>query len=1359
MKNAFRVFSKSELAGMNLDNMLDELIAITGAGFIQLFFDPVAGKKFAGNVHRFNTNAGLTEAVKRGIRNLSLELAEDQPVIHISRTGLQFEKQQGLNLEPFQQLVCIPIKEGPREIVLKLGFLEEVNNADELIIDLQACGDHIIGAINQYKLERSDKERKFLLAFSAAVSSIKNKTQLSKAINYHLKNYLDFTYATLFVLNNEGDTVVNYFNDPEARGNGSPFREHISVAKYPVSDPGAGEDLAAAFNFHEISETHDVLPYLHHHHAGTNGLVVNLRPEDDVIAHLALVFERKYPPDQDILMIIANLLSTAFAKLQAEELSAEREAESELLQSLNIDFASIKDKKDLLKIIHYKLKKLFDFGHHWVAVLNEDQLTMTSFLQDPMSNAKDHPKYRQMLTARYTTNDRVFNKVLLSKDAHVFDLDQLNARASMPEYMAILYESGIRKVAMIGLQVGARIIGVWAICLTADQAMTDRQLNLIKTISNQLSIAVDNIIAGLAVMEKEAEREKLLEFSFSLTSIRNRSHLLRAVRNNLKKIVSFGELVILVSNENVPGSSIFLNTMELPDDVETPEAQKTRNSYFERIFESGDLVVFNNQNIRSDCSTNMVGLGLKENSYNIGLFFMYVNTGQTYTDHDLELIKGIAYQLSPAVANVLANEDIQNREKEKELLLALNTDITAVRYPEEVFRVITRRLKNFIGFSHMLISKIDKDKLTVSAFLIDELTSNMEEPAFQQSLESYPIADIVFGEVLQRSRPAVFDLVRMQSHGTLPAYLQAGFENGAQQVVIARLAKGVEVYGCWFLFFDDTLPIANSKLELLESMANQISIAMANMTANQEIARREQEKARLLSFSNAIASVRDKHILARILKQQLKEIFDIKDYIIHYLSDDKQKHMPVLFDPDAGFANYPDFKKLLNNWNDVNDGIFNKILAVDEPVFFDIDECFNQPGSPGYLKTAKAINLQQMIGVSIRLGQENIAVMNFIHHDYARVIEQYHLFKCILSQIALGISNMMANEKVSRQLEEINNYRHQLEEEKIYLKEEIETTLNYAEIVGESPLMQKVFRLVAQVAPSDSTVLLLGETGTGKELIARAIHNNSPRKNKLMVKVNCAALPVNLIESELFGHERGSFTGATERRLGKFELANNGTLFLDEIGEMPLDLQVKLLRALQEREIERVGGNATIKVNVRVIAATNRDLEKEMQEGRFRKDLYYRLNIFPIELPPLRDRKEDIPLLAIYFIQRFAKKAGKDILTLTNRALQELVQYKWPGNIRELEHLIERSVLLAPGDTIKQVHLPAAQQQPAITAEPEFVIKTIDEHERDAILKTLSYCSGRIGGSGGAAMLLGLPTSTLNSRMKRLGIRKEHISR
>jgi len=347
-------------------------------------------------------------------------------------------------------------------------------------------------------------------------------------------------------------------------------------------------------------------------------------------------------------------------------------------------------------------------------------------------------------------------------------------------------------------------------------------------------------------------------------------------------------------------------------------------------------------------------------------------------------------------------------------------------------------------------------------------------------------------------------------------------------------------------------------------------------------------------------------------------------------------------------------------------------------------------------------------------------------------------------------------EKISKQLAEISQYKEQLEEETSYLKEEIQTTQNYGDIIGESPAIKKIFKLVSQVAMSDSTVLILGETGTGKELIARAIHNNSSRKNKLMVKVNCAALPPGLIESELFGHERGSFTGATEQRLGKFELANNSTLFLDEIGEMPIDLQVKLLRVLQEREIERVGGSKTIKVDVRIVAATNRDVEKEVAEGRFRRDLYYRLNIFPISLPPLRERKEDIPLLAAYFVRRFAKKADRQITTFSNMAMQHMVQYNWPGNIRELEHIIERCVLLSSGDAIKLADLPSSKRT-SVNPEPvETPLKTIDENERDHILRILKFCGGKLAGNSGAAQILGVPAGTLYSKMKRLGIKREH---
>jgi formate hydrogenlyase transcriptional activator len=514
------------------------------------------------------------------------------------------------------------------------------------------------------------------------------------------------------------------------------------------------------------------------------------------------------------------------------------------------------------------------------------------------------------------------------------------------------------------------------------------------------------------------------------------------------------------------------------------------------------------------------------------------------------------------------------------------------------------------------------------------------------------------------------------------------------------------------------------------------------------------EHLKILTFSNAIASAKDKHMLAVVLKNQLKQLFQIEDYAIYAFSDDRKSYHAVLQNLNGYFTKHRDFKLLANTEANINEPLFSKIFDSEGPFNFSSNEWF-------YSK--KQFNLHQsksdkkIMAIPIRLGEENIAIMNFIQEEFNPPIIQRHIFRCICSQIAVTVANIVANEKLNKQLVEITMYKDQLDREKTYLKEEIQTSQNYSEIIGSSPEMLNVFQLVARVAPSASTVLILGETGTGKELIARAIHNASSRKDKLMVKVNCAALPANLIESELFGHERGSFTGAMERKIGKFELANGGTIFLDEIGEMPLDLQVKLLRVLQEREIERVGGKITLKVDVRIIAATNRDLENEMQEGRFRNDLYYRLNVFPICLPSLRDRRSDIPQLASYFINHFANKSGKKLNNLSQHLLQELIQYNWPGNIRELEHVIERSVLLSSGDTIKQINLPSQRHNTSVSLNfGEFATKTIDENERDHILATIAHCKGKITGNGGAARLLSIPPSTLNSKMKKLGIKRMH---
>lgn len=309
-------------------------------------------------------------------------------------------------------------------------------------------------------------------------------------------------------------------------------------------------------------------------------------------------------------------------------------------------------------------------------------------------------------------------------------------------------------------------------------------------------------------------------------------------------------------------------------------------------------------------------------------------------------------------------------------------------------------------------------------------------------------------------------------------------------------------------------------------------------------------------------------------------------------------------------------------------------------------------------------------------------------------------------------------------------------------------------IIGNSSELIKVLDSISLVSQSEISVLISGESGTGKEKVAQYIHKLSPRKNNPLITVNCAALPHELIESELFGHEKGAYTGAIEKRIGKFELANGGTIFLDEIGEMPLDAQVKLLRVLQEKEIDHLGGKHTIKVDVRVIAATNRKLEKEVAEGRFRLDLYYRLNVYPIELPPLRNRKEDIPLLVEHFLTVFAKETGRKISSISQPALNQLRSYDWPGNIRELGHLIQRAMIKTTGNQITTIELPEQIQQVELVPK-ETELKTLEQVETEHILGVLKRCNGKVCGTGGAAEVLGLPPSTLNSKIKKLGIKRE----
>jgi formate hydrogenlyase transcriptional activator len=359
----------------------------------------------------------------------------------------------------------------------------------------------------------------------------------------------------------------------------------------------------------------------------------------------------------------------------------------------------------------------------------------------------------------------------------------------------------------------------------------------------------------------------------------------------------------------------------------------------------------------------------------------------------------------------------------------------------------------------------------------------------------------------------------------------------------------------------------------------------------------------------------------------------------------------------------------------------------------------------------------------------------------------------LMEQIAHPIAGAVAN---ALAYQEIAGLKNQLAEEKLYLEEEIRVEHNFEEIVGESASLQRVLDQVAIVAPTDSAVLILGETGTGKELIARAIHNRSSRRERTFVKVNCAALPTGLLESELFGHEKGAFTGAIAQKIGRFELAHRGTLFLDEIGDIPLELQPKLLRVLQEHEFERLGSTRTLHVDVRLVAATNRDLAQMVADRQFRSDLYYRLNVFPLSLPPLRQRREDIPLLVQYFTQKSGRRMGKRIETIPTETMNALCRYSWPGNIRELENFIERAVILSRGTTLQaplaELKVPTATTPGEAEAPAPNLTGTLEEAEREHILHALRAANWKVGGAKGAAARLGISRTTLNSKMRKLGI-------
>ena len=670
-------------------------------------------------------------------------------------------------------------------------------------------------------------------------------------------------------------------------------------------------------------------------------------------------------------------------------------------------------------------------------------------------------------------------------------------------------------------------------------------------------------------------------------------------------------------------------------------------------------------------------------------------------------------------------------------LLELSKAIALHRNIPELFHDIACRLKNLFDFQYLAVVLHDAHRDSMRLHILETC-----EPTAWKTPSEIPIEGSVAGWVWRHQEPLIIRDLNEETRFPATKLLDDSTVKSLCAIPLSTARQRLGVLSIWS---DKIGAYDRIDLEFAQLLTGQIAVAVEN-TLNFQEARSAQEQLTkerdqlrlLLDVGNAVVSTLDLRDLLTTVSACLRRVMT-HEYasLALYNSDNKtlQIHALDFQGGNTGFLQ----EGLTIRLEDAPSGLAlmkRETLVLTRADVEKIDSEFVRGAlSEGFQSGCflPLISHGRPLGV--------LVVASATHPVFPQ--SDADLLQPVANQIAIAVENVLG-------FTQIVDLANKLTEEKLYLEEEIRTEHNFTEIIGESDTLRRVLREVETVAASDATVLIRGETGTGKELIARALHNLSSRRERTLVRVNCGAIPTGLLESEMFGHEKGAFTGAIERRIGRFELANRGTIFLDEVEDIPLELQPKLLRVLQEQEFERLGSSRTIKVDVRVVAATNVDLTEMVAEKKFRNDLFYRLNVVPITLPPLRERPEDIPLLVNFFAQKYTQRMRKTIERIPAETMAALVGYSWPGNIRELQNLIERAVTLSRGSVLD---VPIAElKQPGKLATDLNGAATLESVEREHILRILHDSNWVIGGPGGAAARLGLKRTTLNNRIRKLGI-------
>ena len=672
---------------------------------------------------------------------------------------------------------------------------------------------------------------------------------------------------------------------------------------------------------------------------------------------------------------------------------------------------------------------------------------------------------------------------------------------------------------------------------------------------------------------------------------------------------------------------------------------------------------------------------------------------------------------------------------QRQALLEVAEAIALHRDLGELFHDLAGRLHRVVQFDYLNLVLHDTARNVMRLHILETSQPTRVRPGLE-----LPVGETPAGTVWETQQPLVVADIEQESR--YPTLLQTLRQEQVKSFCMLPLTTAHRRLGA--LGFGRTVlhRYSEAEVEFMQQVARQVAVAVDNalnyrsaQAYQQQLAQQRDRLQVLLEVNNVLVSHLDVRELFEAIAACLRRVMH-HEYTSLALYDPATKRMRVQF------LDFPEGRVVIREEMSiaVESSPSGCSFRSRQPLLAsraDLEKYDSEIARHLLAEGVRSVCCVPLVTRNRVLGALNVASLR----DAAFTQADADLLSQVSAQIAIAVENALA-------FKEIAELKNKLAEEKLYLEDEIRTEFNFEEIVGDSAVLKLILRQAETVAPTDSTVLIQGETGTGKELVARAIHNLSNRRERTFVKVNCAAIPTGLLESELFGHERGAFTGAIARKIGRFELAHGGTLFLDEVGDIPLELQPKLLRVLQEQEFERLGSTRTIRVDVRVVAATNRDLARMVAEREFRSDLYYRLNVFPLLMPPLRDRHEDIPQLVRYLAQKYARRMNKRIESIPSETLDALTRYHWPGNVRELENLIERAVILSAGPALR---VPLAELKPPAEAATEALV-TLEAAERQHILRALEETNWVLGGPRGAATRLGMKRTTLQSRMSKLKI-------